>query len=122
MPEIEADPLLPRSLCCFLDPRFRNINSLVLIPLCPMRARSTPAQTALPTIAPPRCTTVLDQIGSGLLVGGLPALGPAGLDVERYREFAMRRAGPFHDQPDHFGGVFDLGFRRFEQKLVMDLQ
>jgi hypothetical protein len=34
----------------------------------------------------------------------------------------MRRAGAFHHRFDELRGVFDLGFRRFEQQLVVDLQ
>jgi len=47
---------------------------------------------------------------------------PAGFDNERHREFAMWRAGAFHDPADDLGGVLDLGFRRLEQQFVMDLQ
>jgi hypothetical protein len=52
----------------------------------------------------------------------VPALGPAGLDDERYRELAMRRAAAFHDPPDDLGDVFDFGLRRLDQQLVIDLQ
>src|SRR5271156_6389608 len=60
--------------------------------------------------------------GARALMRLVPAPGPAGLDDERHRELAMRRAGTFHDLFDEERGRFDLGFRGLEQQLVMHLQ
>jgi hypothetical protein len=52
----------------------------------------------------------------------VPVPAAAGLDDERYRELAARRAGAFHNRFDDARRVIGLGFGDLEEQLVMDLQ
>ena len=57
-----------------------------------------------------------------VLVGFVPAGRRAGLDDQRYRELAVRRAGLFHDLLGQRGGRLDLVLRHLEQQFVVHLE